>query len=71
MKNMGMVDRIVRTAVAVGIAIAYFTGAISGTMAIVLGIVAIAFLLTSLVGMCPIYSLLGTSTCRRERTHLT
>ena len=65
MKNMGTIDRVIRTAIAIGIAIAYFSGAISGTLAIVLGIVAVAFLLTSLVGMCPIYALLGVSTCRR------
>ncbi len=65
MKNMGTLDRVIRTAIAIGIAVAYFTGAISGTLAIVLGIVAVAFLLTSLVGMCPVYALLGISTCRR------
>jgi hypothetical protein len=65
MKNMGTLDRVIRTAIAIGIAVAYFTGAISGTLAIVLGIVAVAFLLTSLVGMCPVYALLGISTCQR------
>lgn len=66
MKNMGTIDRVVRTAIAIGVAVAYFAGAISGTLAIVLGIVAVAFLLTSLVGMCPVYAVLGISTCRRS-----
>lgn len=65
MKNMGTIDRVIRTATAIGIAVAYFAGAISGTLAIVLGLVAAAFLLTSLVGMCPVYAMLGLSTCRR------
>lgn len=65
MKNMGTIDRVIRTAIAIGIAVTYFAGAISGTLAITLGIVAVAFLLTSLVGMCPVYALLGVSTCRR------
>ena len=68
-KNMGTVDRTIRVIIAIGIVVAYFTGVLSGTLAIVLGIVAVAFLLTSLVGMCPVYALLGISSCpRRERT---
>jgi len=40
------------------------TGTLSGTWAIVLGIVAVVFLVTSLIGMCPLYALLGISTCK-------
>jgi amino acid transporter len=54
-KNMGTADRVVRTLIALAIAVLYFTGKISGTLAIILGIVAIAFVLTSLVGWCPSY----------------
>lgn len=53
--NMGQADRIIRALVAIAIAVLYFTGAISGTVAIILGIVAVAFLLTSIVGFCPAY----------------
>jgi uncharacterized membrane protein YkgB len=68
-KNMGAADRIIRIAIVIGIAVAYFTGALSGTLAIVLGVVAVAFLLTSLVSMCPLYSLLGiSSSSRSERS---
>lgn len=54
-KNMGSVDRIIRILLAVVIAVLYFTKQITGTLGIVLGIVAIIFLLTSLVGFCPLY----------------
>jgi hypothetical protein len=54
-KNMGTADRVIRTLIAVAIAVLYFTGTISGTLAIVLGIVAVAFLVTSLAGWCPSY----------------
>lgn len=54
-KNMGTADRLIRTVIAVVIAVLYFTGTISGTLAVVLGVVAIAFLATSLVGWCPLY----------------
>jgi hypothetical protein len=47
-KNMGLVDRSVRTVLAVVIAILYFTNQISGIAAIVLGLFAIVFLITVL-----------------------
>jgi len=61
-KNMGTADRVIRTLIAVAIAVLYFTGTISGTLAILLGIVAVAFLVTSLVGWCPSYLPFGLST---------
>lgn len=64
-KNMGTIDRVVRTIIAAAIAVLYFTGQISGTLAIVLGVVAVAFLLTSLVSRCPTYVPFGIST-RKE-----
>lgn len=53
--NMGTVDRALRAVVAIVVAVLYFTGQISGTAAIILGVIAIVFLLTSLVGTCPAY----------------
>jgi len=64
-KNMGTIDRVVRIIIAAIIAALYFTGQISGTLAIVLGIVAIAFVLTSLIGWCPAYLPFHISTCKR------
>jgi hypothetical protein len=53
--NMGTVDRALRAGVGVVIAVLYFTGQISGTAAIILGVIAVVFLLTSLAGTCPAY----------------
>jgi hypothetical protein len=61
-KNMGTADRLIRTLIAAAIAVLYFTGKISGTVAILLGIVAVAFLVTSFVGWCPSYLPFGLST---------
>ena len=61
-KNMGTADRLIRALIAVGIAVLYFTGVIDGTLTVILGIVAVVFLLTSLVGRCPAYVPLGIST---------
>ena len=59
---MGNLDRAFRLFVVLAIGIAYLMGALSGTLAIVLGVVAAAFLLTSLVGTCPAYLPFGLST---------
>lgn len=61
-QNMGSTDRIIRVVLAVAVAVLYFTGLISGTVAIILGILAIVFLLTSVVGFCPLYLPLKLST---------
>lgn len=61
-KNMGTTDKIIRIIIAIVIALLYFTGKITGTLAIVLGILAIIFVLTSIVGFCPLYALFGIST---------
>jgi hypothetical protein len=63
-KNMGNADRIIRTLIVVLIAVLYYTNVISGTLAIVLGVVAVIFLLTSLLGFCPLYTIAGISTCK-------
>jgi hypothetical protein len=65
-KNMGSLDRIIRIALAVIIAILYFANVISGTWAIILGILALVFLVTGLVGVCPLYKLIGTSTLKNS-----
>lgn len=64
-KNMGTLDRIIRAAAAVAIAVLYFTGKISGTVATVLGILAVIFVITSFVSWCPAYLPSGLSTRRR------
>lgn len=60
--NMGVIDRIFRLIIVAIVAGLYFTGNISGTVAIVLGIIAAIFLVTSLLGWCPLYVPLKLST---------
>ena len=67
-KNMGSVDRTVRILVALLIALLYILNVISGTVAVVLGIVAVVFLLTSFAAFCPLYVPLKINTmCKREQ----
>ena len=61
-KNMGSADRFIRVFIALAVGVLYFTGIISGTVAIVLGVLATVFILTSLVGTCPLYLPVGLST---------
>ena len=61
-KNMGGADRIIRLVIVIAVVVLYLTDIISGTLAIILGIVAVIFLLTSLLGFCPSYLPFGLST---------
>lgn len=54
-QNMGAADRIIRLVIAAVIAVLFFTHVITGTLAVVLGIIGIVFVLTSIVGLCPLY----------------
>lgn len=62
-KNMGNTDRIIRVLVAAVIAILYINNTITGTLAYILLAVSGIFVLTSLVGSCPLYSLFGINSC--------
>lgn len=62
-KNMGNADRVIRVLIAAIIAWLYFSGTITGTLGIVLLALAIIFVLTSLVGFCPLYAPFGLRTC--------
>ncbi len=65
-KNMGSADKIFRVLIAIVIAILYWQGIISGTLAIVLLVFAGIFVLTSLISFCPIYPILGLNTCKKK-----
>ncbi|MBU1396137.1 MAG: DUF2892 domain-containing protein [Gammaproteobacteria bacterium] len=67
-QNMGGVDKVIRLVVVAIIAALYFAGQITGTAAIILGIVAVAFLVTSLIGWCPTYVPFGISTKKADKT---
>jgi hypothetical protein len=67
-KNMGSTDRIIRLALAVLLAVLYFTDVISGTLGIVLLIFAFVFVITSLVSFCPLYPLFGLNTGKKTKS---
>lgn len=61
-KNMGKVDRTVRLVVAAILLILYATGVISGVVGTILAVLAVVFVLTSLIGFCPLYVPIKLST---------
>lgn len=63
-KNMGMVDKAIRIIVAIVFTALYFMGLIEGTLGLVLIVVSSIFVLTSLLGFCPLYTLFGMNTCK-------
>lgn len=65
-KNMGMADRVIRSVIAVVIAILYFAGILTGIWGLILLILACVFLLTSMVSFCPLYLPLGINTCGKS-----
>ncbi len=64
---MGNADRTIRVIIAVLIAVLYFTNVISGTLGLILLILAGVFVLTSLISFCPLYSLVGVNTCPMKK----
>lgn len=61
---MGSADRIIRAIIAITLGVLYYynVGFMTGTLGIVLLVVAAVFLLTSLVSFCPLYVAIGLST---------
>lgn len=65
-KNMGNADRIIRLIVAVIISVLVFAEVIPGTLGVVLLVLAGIFVLTSLISFCPLYTLFGINTCKKQ-----
>ena len=66
-KNMGPLDKAIRVIVALIVLALYFTGVISGWVAIILGIFAVVFILTSIISFCPLYTLFNINTCKTKK----
>jgi hypothetical protein len=62
--NVGSIDRVVR--IAIGLALLAFA-LVSASPYSWLGYIGVIPLLTALAGNCPVYSLLGVSTCPAKR----
>lgn len=64
-RNISDIDRIVRVVLAVVFAYLYFGGVVAGTLGIILGVLGAVFLLTAIVGFCPLYAPFKFSTYKK------
>ena len=63
---MSQTDRAVRIFVALLVFYLYYSGTLAGGVGIALMIISIVFVLTSLVSFCPLYRVVGFSSCKEE-----
>ena len=68
-RNIGPEDRVVRIVVAIGLAIVLYMQVLTGTAAIVAGIVAAYLLLSGLLARCLIYKPLDIDTSIQEQPY--
>ena len=64
--NMGAIDKVLRVLVAIVIFSLYLGNQISGMAAIILLILAGVFILTSVIGVCPLYLPFNLSTKKKD-----
>ena len=65
-KNIGNTDKLIRLMLALLVAVLYYTGVISGTFAIILGVIAVVLVVTSMFSFCGLYTILGINTCKTK-----
>lgn len=65
-KNMGTLDKVLRVVIAIVIGVLTFLELIPGVLGIVLGVLALVFVLTSFLSFCPLYLPFGISTCKKN-----
>ncbi len=65
-RNMSNLDRIIRVVIAAVFAYLYFAGIVTGTLGIILLVLAGVFVLTSIVAVCPLYMPFKFSTLKSK-----
>lgn len=63
--NLGLIDKVVRVAIAVLVTVLFFTEIISGIMVFISLIVAVVLLITSSMSYCPVYGVCGINTKKK------
>lgn len=66
-KNMGRLDRTIRLLVALAFLVLVIAGVVSGIVAGILIALAVIFVLTTLIGFCPMYVPLKASTTEKPK----
>jgi len=64
--NVGNADRVIRIIIPAAIILLSIFKIITGTVDLILLIVAFILVVTGIIGICPLYRLLGINTCRKK-----
>lgn len=63
-KNVGSLDKGIRILLALAVVLLNYFEIINGTIALILLIIAMILIVTSFANFCPLYALLGKSSCK-------
>ncbi len=66
--NVGTTDKVIRFLIAAAATALILTNTLTGTWAIVAGVVGGAMLITGLTGFCGLYKVFGMSTCAMKKS---
>jgi hypothetical protein len=66
-KNVCLADKVVRVTLAALLTILVLTKVVIGVWANVLIVLSVVLVVTSLIGFCPLYAVLGINTCKVKR----
>jgi hypothetical protein len=66
--NVGNTDKIIRLTIALVLGALYFAEIVTGTLGIVLLVIAAVMILTALSGFCALYTLFGMNTCEHKES---
>ncbi len=66
-KNMGGLDKVIRVLLAIVAGLLVYFEVVDGALAYILLTVTGIFVITSLVGFCPLYGIFGINSCRTKK----
>ncbi len=66
-KNMGGLDKLIRVLLAIVAGLLVYFEVVDGALAYILLTVIGIFVITSLVGFCPLYGIFGINSCRTKK----
>lgn len=65
--NMGKIDKAIRIGLALLLSALYITGILSGVIGFIALTLGAIFILTSVIGVCPLYIPFGIKTCHKKQ----
>jgi hypothetical protein len=65
-KNVGKIDKVIRIVFAIAVITLFLTNVISGVLGMVLLAVSAILVITSIVGICPLYIVMGLNSVEKS-----